>query len=77
VNVSMKSGIERVQGSNIPSPPVLRLSCAKKRAWWGRVVTPMVLEMNRAIMWLVADVRGPFQLVSWSNLVGVCPCRSG
>jgi hypothetical protein len=26
VNVSMKSGIARVRGSNIPSPPALRLS---------------------------------------------------
>ena len=63
VNVSMKSGIARVRGSKIPSPPALRLSCAMSRAWWGRVVTPMVLEMNLAMMWLVADVRGPFQSV--------------
>ena len=30
VNVSMKSGTARVQGSKIPSPPVLRLSCAMR-----------------------------------------------
>jgi hypothetical protein len=41
----------------------IEAECAMRRAWWGRVMTPMVSEMNRAIMWLVADVRGPFQSV--------------
>jgi hypothetical protein len=76
VNVSMKSGIARVRGSNIPSPLALRRSCAMRRVWWGRVVTPMVSEMNRAIMWLVVDVSGPVHS-SRSNRVGVRPCCSG
>jgi hypothetical protein len=33
----------------------------------------MVSEMNRAMMWLVASVRGPFHQSNWA---GVCPCRS-
>ena len=32
MNISMKSGIALVQGSKIPSPLVLRLSCAMRRA---------------------------------------------
>ncbi len=39
------------------------LSCAMRRVWWGRVVTPMVSEMNLVMMWLVAEVRGPFQSI--------------
>ncbi len=71
VNVSMKSGMARVRGSKIPRPPPLRLSCAMRRAWWGRVGTPIMSEMNRAMMWLVAAVRGPFQSVQSGGGVSV------
>ena len=33
----------------------------------GGGVIPVVSEMNRAMMWLVANVRGPFQLVQSSG----------
>ncbi len=71
VNVSMKSGMARVRGSKIPRPPALRLSCAMRRVWWGKVGTPIMSEMNRAMMWLVAAVRGPFQSVQSGGGVSV------
>jgi len=44
-------------------PGVQNPKSAGIEAGWGRVVTPMVSEMNLAMMWLVANVRRPFQLV--------------
>ena len=63
VKVNMKSGIARERGSIMPRPPACKCSWAMSRAWWGRTGQPVRLEMNCAIRWLVAAVRGPFQSV--------------
>jgi len=63
VKLSIKSGIARERGSIMPSPPAFRFIWQISRAWWGRIATPMRSEMNLAMMWLVAEVRGPFQSV--------------
>ena len=63
VKLSIKSGIARERGSMIPSPPALRDSWEISRAWCGRIAVPMRSEINFAMMWLVAEVKGPFQSV--------------
>ena len=65
--MSIKSGMAWEQGSIMPRPPAFRCSCVISRAWWGRTGQPMRSEMNCAIMWLVAAVRGPFQSVQVSG----------
>ncbi len=63
VKVSIKSGMARERGSMIPRPPVCRCNCAISRSWWGRVGQLMSSEMNFVMIWFVAEVKGPFQLV--------------
>ena len=63
VKVSIKSGMARERGSMMPRPPARKWSCVISRAWWGRTGQPMRLDRNFAMMWLVAEVKRPFQSV--------------
>jgi hypothetical protein len=50
-------------GVQNPKPAGTEAELCNETGGVGGVVTPMVSEMNLAMMWLVVDVRGPFQSV--------------
>jgi hypothetical protein len=61
--MSMKSGIALDRGSSIPRPPAFSGSCEMSRAWWGMLDRVRSVARKDFMISLVAESRGPFQLV--------------
>jgi hypothetical protein len=61
--VSMKSEIALDHGSSIPRPLAFSGSCEMSRVRWGMSGRVKSFARKDSMIWLVADLRGPFQSV--------------